>query len=665
MINTKEILESARSKSKIDPEELAALVYRGKHRYENLKGIFKQFISYGAVTNPNLYEMSRTEAYGFSQKAVSNYRLHTDSDVLSEESNSEEVTVALNYHSPGSIGAVMSSNVVKVMGTDEQVKEWYPKILKNVWLACYAQTELGTGSDVQNLKTLAVYEPKTKEFIFHSPTTDSIKWWPGDLGLSGSHAIVFARLVSNGKDHGVQAFFVEIRNPLTHIPAKGAIMGDIGPKLGYRTKDNGYLKFEHFRAPSSCLLGRYIEIDAEGEVRRRGNPKRMYTAMMRTRSVILVMAYGSIFKAVTIAFRYSHLRTQFKDSKGNAISIYEYQMQREKLFKELARVFVNNLTTSVAFDQIQKNNELAEKDDYSELQSTHIMLCCFKATFTFWQSDSIANLIKACGGHGYSHYSGLPHILVEEFPNQILEGENTVLLMQVSRYLVKCWFSVQRQNTKKITGFFRFLVDIESLIQYKWSVSEIENPESYPNVFRTATLYLLNKVCLRMAQLMQSGKEPKEVWDTMVSNENLRLAKVYSIQLILECCWVKIRSIPEGHIKKAVTGLFSLASINLIEEYAACLVESGVLTADHIKLLFARKDALLDELKPHGLVLAEAMQWDDQLLASAIATQDKDPYETLFKWAKEEGALNQYENQIHPSVSKYQLKVSRSREQKL
>ena len=665
MSSTQAILEKQRAKSKIDPTELAHLVYRGKERFQFVQNILNEAVKIGVVTAPEIYEMNRNEAFTHAQKAVAKLRMHTDIDVFSEENSAEEFFVATNFHSPGSVGAVMSSNIIKIMGTDEQVSQWYTKLAKNIWLCCYAQTELSTGSDVQNLNTLAVFDPKTKEFEFHNPTIASVKWWPGELGVACSHAVVFARLISNGKDHGVQAFFVQIRDPITHKLEAGVEVGDIGPKLGYKTKDNGYLKFSRHRTSKNALLGRYIQIDDEGKVSRSGNPKRMYTAMMRTRSVLLVMAYSSIFKAVTIATRYSLVRTQFNDSKGRPIPIYEYQMQREKLFRELARVYVQNLSTSIAFSQIQKNNELSKKDDYSELQSTHVMLCSFKAMFTYWQSESIANLIKACGGHGYSHYSGLPHILIEEFPNQILEGENSVLLLQASRYLVKCWFRLKKNNTKKIQGFFRFLLDLETCMGFKLPSAELPCPESFALAFRAATCYLLNKVCLKMVGHMEQEKDAKKIWDTLVANDNQRLAKVFSVQLILECCWTKIQTIKSLEIKKAVTKLFTLACINLVDEHGTSLFEAGVITSAQVSNLLKQKDAILDELKDDGLVLAEAMQWDDAHLGSAIATKDKDPYETLYDWAKQHGQMNQFEGSIHPSVTDYQLKVSRLREQKL
>ena len=61
-------------------------------------------------------------------------------------------------------------------------------------LGCYAQTELGHGSNVAGLETTATLDKSTDEWIIHSPTLTSAKFWPGDLGRFSTHAVVFARL---------------------------------------------------------------------------------------------------------------------------------------------------------------------------------------------------------------------------------------------------------------------------------------------------------------------------------------------------------------------------------------------------------------------------------------------------------------------------------------
>jgi acyl-CoA oxidase len=42
-------------------------------------------------------------------------------------------------------------------------------------IGCYAQTELGHGSNVQGLETTATFDPDKDEFVIHSPTLTSSK----------------------------------------------------------------------------------------------------------------------------------------------------------------------------------------------------------------------------------------------------------------------------------------------------------------------------------------------------------------------------------------------------------------------------------------------------------------------------------------------------------
>lgn len=70
-------------------------------------------------------------------------------------------------------------------------------------IGCYAQTELGHGSNILGLETTATFDKATDELIIHSPTPTSTKFWPGDLGRHATHAVVFARLIVDDNDYGL------------------------------------------------------------------------------------------------------------------------------------------------------------------------------------------------------------------------------------------------------------------------------------------------------------------------------------------------------------------------------------------------------------------------------------------------------------------------------
>ena len=64
---------------------------------------------------------------------------------------------------------------IKGQGTEEQKQKWLPLANKMQIIGCYAQTELGHGSNVQGLETTATFDPQTDQFILHSPTQTSSK----------------------------------------------------------------------------------------------------------------------------------------------------------------------------------------------------------------------------------------------------------------------------------------------------------------------------------------------------------------------------------------------------------------------------------------------------------------------------------------------------------
>ena len=68
------------------------------------------------------------------------------------------------------------------LASDEQQGWWLQRTLKMEIVVSYAQTELGHGSNVRGLRTEAVYDPATKEFILSTPDLLAMKWWPGAMG---------------------------------------------------------------------------------------------------------------------------------------------------------------------------------------------------------------------------------------------------------------------------------------------------------------------------------------------------------------------------------------------------------------------------------------------------------------------------------------------------
>jgi len=158
------------------------------------------------------------------------------------------------------------------------------------------------------LETTATFDPKTDEFVINSPTVSSTKYWPGDLGRFTSHALVMARLIVGDKDYGTSAFIVQTRHLDTWKHMPGVKTGDIGPKIGYHSKDNGWATFDHVRIPRSDMLMGLTSLDREGNFEIIGDLRALYTIMMMIRVTIVYKGNGAQGLAALIATRYAAIR---------------------------------------------------------------------------------------------------------------------------------------------------------------------------------------------------------------------------------------------------------------------------------------------------------------------------------------------------------------------
>ena len=53
---------------------------------------------------------------------------------------------------------------------------------------------------------------------------------------------------------------VQIRDEETHMPLPGVKVGEIGPKLGFNTVNNGFLGFENVRIPRNMMLMKNAQV---------------------------------------------------------------------------------------------------------------------------------------------------------------------------------------------------------------------------------------------------------------------------------------------------------------------------------------------------------------------------------------------------------------------
>ena len=143
---------------------------------------------------------------------------------------------------------------VLLAGTDEQKQRYLPRWASGEWIAAYALTEPGAGSDAGALATRATRDGD--EWVL-----DGVKRFITNAGVAHTY-IVFAR-----SDDGICAFVVEADDP-------GFSVGRIEPKMGIKGSTTGELLLDSCRIPGRPPVGRGGRGLPPGNARARPLPAR-------------------------------------------------------------------------------------------------------------------------------------------------------------------------------------------------------------------------------------------------------------------------------------------------------------------------------------------------------------------------------------------------------
>lgn len=79
-------------------------------------------------------------------------------------------------------------------------------------MGCFCFTELGYGNNAPEMETTAHYDHSKQEFTIHSPSVLSQKFWITNGACHANYAVVFAQTIVKGKNEGINAFIVPIRD---------------------------------------------------------------------------------------------------------------------------------------------------------------------------------------------------------------------------------------------------------------------------------------------------------------------------------------------------------------------------------------------------------------------------------------------------------------------
>ena len=133
----------------------------------------------------------------------------------------------------------------------------------------------------------------------------------------------------------------------TTQPLPGVTVGDIGPKYGTHTNDNGFLRLDRVRIPRDQMLMRFAKVSREGRYSTPPHAKLAYGTMVVVRATIIAGASSALAAATTIATRYSVVRQQgFQGDSKRENTILDYRTQQYRIFPLIAAAYALHFTGS-------------------------------------------------------------------------------------------------------------------------------------------------------------------------------------------------------------------------------------------------------------------------------------------------------------------------------
>ena len=215
------------------------------------------------------------------------------------------------------VAAIMSN------GTPEQQMEWIPQCYgtpEDIKLAAFGVSEPDAGSDVSSLRTRAIYDEVTDEWVLNGTKT-----WITNGGIANVHVIVASvdpELGSRG-----QASFI--------VPegTKGIRMGQKFKKMGIRASHTAEVVLEDCRVPGRCLLGGKDKLEEKLARVREGKKASGQAAMATfeaTRPSVGAQALGIARAAYEYSLDYAKERQQFGraiiENQGIAFKLADMKM---------------------------------------------------------------------------------------------------------------------------------------------------------------------------------------------------------------------------------------------------------------------------------------------------------------------------------------------------
>ena len=285
----------------------------------------------------------------------------------------------------------MAMPPIIAFGTEEQKQEWVVPAIKGEKILCLGITEPDAGSDVAGIKTRAVYDETTDEYVINGSKTYITNGHRAD-------AIVLVTKTDPDAGHdGITLFLVPMDSP-------GVIREKRLKKLGMHASDTALLAFQDVRVPASAVLGQV--------------GKGFYHIMWELQGERLIGAAGAIAGA-QVAYEKTMEYAKQRQAFGRSIS--GFQVTRHKFAEMATKIETARAMTYMTAWRFANGEYPVREISMAKLYASRIAV------------EVADECIQIHGGAGYMTEIGIERVWRDMRLNRIGAGTDEVMLEVIGR----------------------------------------------------------------------------------------------------------------------------------------------------------------------------------------------------------------------------------------
>ncbi|TKY66797.1 Acyl-coenzyme A oxidase 3 [Spatholobus suberectus] len=492
---------------------------------------------------------------------------------------------------------------VKFLGTKRHHDKWLSATENYEMKGCFAMSELGHGSNVRGIETVTTYDSNTGEFVINTPCESGQKYWIGGAANHATHTIVFSQLNINGSNQGVHAFIAQIRDSDGNI-CPNIRIADCGHKTGLNGVDNGRIWFDNVRIPRENLLNSVADVSPSGEylsaIKNADQRFAAFLAPLTSGRVTIAVSAVYISKiSLAIAIRYALTRRAFSITpNGPEVLLLDYPSHQRRLLPLLAKVYAMSFAANELKMMYVKRTPESNK-------TIHIISSAYKATFTWNNMRTLQECREACGGQGIKAENRVGNFMGEFDVHSTFEGDNNVLMQQISKALFAEYVACQMKN-KPFRGLgLEHMNKPLPVIPSQLTSSTIRSSEFQTDLFHLRERDLLRRFAEEVSGYQSHGesKESAFILGYQLAED---LGRAFSERAILKTFMGAESTLPAGSLKNVLGLLRSLYAVICVDEDAAFL-RYGYLSTENAYAVRKEVPKLCAELRPHALALVSSL----------------------------------------------------------